>query len=123
MITSSFFSYHSSKVITKGIFPGLYTGTAGIRGTAWDRLARRRRIFFFIPLSREWDSEVTFHNSRWDGYKQVICVLHAMGMGRELLNTRDGNGSRWGLFGMEISNNVAWEWEMMGSTWNGNGSQ
>ena len=46
MMTSSLFSYHSSTVITKDIFPGLYTGATGIRGTGWDGLARRRRTIF-----------------------------------------------------------------------------
>ena len=40
-----------------------------------------------------------------------------------MLHARDGNGSRWVLFGTGISNNVAWKWEMMGSTWNGNGNK
>ena len=36
--------------------------------------------------------------------------------------TRDENGSRWVLYGTGISNNVAWEWEMMWSARNGNGN-
>ena len=56
------------------------------------------------------------------GINGPICVRRGMGMGRELLHARDGNGSRWVLFGTGISN-VAWEWEMIGSTRNGNGSR
>ena len=36
--------------------------------------------------------------------------------------TRDGNGSCWVLYGTGITNNVVWEWEIMGSTRNGNGN-
>ena len=56
-----------------------------------------------------------------------------MGMGRELLHARDGNGSRWVPFGTGVSNNVAWErewerkrereWERKWEReWNGNGN-
>ena len=90
---------------------GLFTGAAGDRGTGWDRLARRRRENFGLPLSREWDPEVTFLCSRWDGYKRVICVRRGMGIATcaewerewelerelerewELLRARNGNGN------------------------------
>ena len=57
------------------------------------------------------------------GINESICVRSGMGMGRELLHARNGNGSRWVIFGTGISNNVEWEWEMMRSTRNGNGNK
>ena len=68
----------------------------------WDHVARRRWKLFWLPLSREWDPEVTFLSSPRDGNKRV-----------HMRPTWDGNGTG-------IATCAGWEWELLGSIWNGN---
>ena len=89
---------------------GLPTGAAGNHGTGWHRLARRRPKMFGVPLSREWNPEVTFLCSRWDGYKRS----YASDAGWE----RDGNCYTRGMGTAVVELYMEREFQ---TTWHGNG--